>query len=134
MKKALIILSVFTAINANSTDLPKVCLGQYETKVPAFEFVQNDMLIKASSYNVKLVLFKDYLKYFCGSMEFTGFYEEIDDSSDEVNLSVSITNNISVDFDFELLLNKKTKSIQISGLKGVPVTKLPKSQIKLTSQ
>jgi len=132
MKKALLTLVLFVSIAANSTDLPKVCLGQYEAKVPAFEFVDNNNTIKASAYDVKLVLFEDHIKYYCGEIELTGFYESVEDSSGEVNMAVTVTNSISIDFDFNLLLDKKTKSLKIIGLNGVPEAQLPKRQIKLT--
>ncbi|MFT4599911.1 MAG: hypothetical protein ACI857_000078 [Arenicella sp.] len=134
MKKALFLIAILAANVANSTDLPKICLGQYETEVPAFEFVKNDQLIKASAYDVKLVLFKDHLSYFCGSIEFTGFYDMIENSADEVNMNISVTNSISVDFDFELLLDKKSKTMKMFGLKGVPEMSIPKRQIKLTKK
>ncbi|OIQ37677.1 MAG: hypothetical protein BM555_00355 [Crocinitomix sp. MedPE-SWsnd] len=134
MNKALLIFALFASIVANSTVVPKVCLGQYEAKIPAFEFVDNDKTIKASAYDVKLVLFYDHIKYYCGEIELLGFYESVEDSSGEVNMAVTVTNSISIGFDFNLLLDKKTKSLKITGLNGVPEAQLSKRQIKLTKK
>ncbi len=131
MKKAVLLFTVLASLVAKSADLPKVCLGSFESHIPEFEFVQDDKVIQAAAYDIKLHLFEDHLIYFCGKIAFTGFYESIDNSGGMVDMNISIKIGVSILFDFNLLMDKKTREMQISGLKGLPSTSLSRSSIKL---
>ena len=131
MKKAVLIFTILNSLLAKSADLPKVCLGSFETHVPEFEFVHDDKVIQAAAYDIKLHLFEDHLTYDCGKIHFKGFYESIDNYGGKVAMNISIKNGVSILFDFNLLMDKKTREMQITGLKGLPDTSLSRSSIKI---
>lgn len=131
MYKAALLFLFILAFNVKSNDLPKVCYGQYEAVMPAFEFMNNDKMYKASSYKVSIKLSPDVVYYKCGRLNFVGTYSNVGQLKDEVSMIVNISNSISVDFNFNVTVNKKTNNLKISGLKGLPETQMVKREIVL---
>ena len=131
MYKGLLFFLSFIAVSAHSNDLPKYCYGQYDAVMPAFEFEDNDRVHQASAYNLSIKLTPGIVFYQCGLLGFTGTYSNVDQVKDEVSMLVSITNSISIDFDFNISVNKKTRALKISGLNGLPETRLAKREISI---
>ena len=131
MRKATLLFIFFIAINVKSNDLPKVCYGQYDAMMPAFEFEDNNKIHKASAYKVSIRLTPGVVYYTCGSLSFTGTYSNVDQEKEEISMLVSISNSISINFDFNVMVNKKTRNLKISGLTGLPDTEMVKRQIVL---
>lgn len=131
MYKSLLFVVSFLAVNVYSNDLPKFCFGQYDAVVPSFQFEDNNKVLTASAYKLSIKLTPGVVHYQCGSLGFTGTYSEVDQVKDEVSMLVSISNSISIDFDFNITVNKKTQALKVFGLKGVPATQLAKREITI---
>lgn len=129
MKKALFLTFLFTTTLSFSFAIPKKLIGRYETHIPDFEFQDNGRTVQAAGYNIAISLKEDYLWYYCGNLEFYGTFTKASESGDLVDISVNVSNDLSVQFDLELSLNKKTKSIAVKGLKGIPEVNLYKREI-----
>ena len=131
MKKALLIFTLMLSISASALNIPKKIIGQYDAEVPAFEFEDNGHTVHASAYTLSLILREDYLVYKTEHLEFNGVYKAVKDNGPLVDIDVAISNSISIDFDLDLQVNKKTGSIAIKGLKGVPEVTAIKREISV---
>ncbi|MEX1002293.1 MAG: hypothetical protein WDZ35_09290 [Crocinitomicaceae bacterium] len=134
MFKILLAPLLFITFHSFSLELPKQLLGHYESEVPAFEFEYQNKKMKASTHHVSLYLKENSLRYSCGKLDFYGSYTEIIEGENILELAVNITNDHSVDFDFGLKIDKKTRTLIITGLKGVPEMQLNKREIVLTKR
>lgn len=136
MTKAFVFAALFISISFSgfSLNIPKKILGQYDAEVPAFEFEDNGRTLKASGYTISLVLKEEFMWYQTGTLKFLGEYKEVVEDGELVDIDVEITNEISIKFDIELVVNKKTGSVAINGLKGVPPVTAKKSEIVITKK
>lgn len=131
MFKAGLFFLSFLALSANSNDLPKYCYGQYEALMPAFQFEHNDKVHAASAYSLGIKLTPEQVFYKCGKLSFTGVYSNVNQEKNDISMMISISNNASIEFDFNISLNKKSKTLRIFGLKGMPDAELAKREIIL---
>lgn len=115
-----------------SFEIPKKLLGRYETHIPDFEFQDNGRTVQASGYNIAIALREDYLWYYCGSLQFFGVFTQTSEDDENLDISVNVSNDLSIAFNFDLSLNKKTRSIAITGLTGIPEVTLKKHEISVT--
>lgn len=131
MKKLFLAFMLLTTLAHASIEIPKKILGEYQAVVPAFEFEdENHEKVQASSYVINIHLKSNHLLYKMGDLEMKGLYSELNEDGKFIDLAVNITNNVSIDFDLDLNINKKTGEIRMYGLKGVPEAKLEKKEIK----
>jgi hypothetical protein len=134
MKKGLIFIALFVAFTANSIEIPKKILGQYEADVPAFTFKFNDKDYKASAYHLSIILKNDILWYKCGSLLFSGSFQSVEEDGENVNVSADFSNNQSISFNLDMSINKKTRSLVIAGQNGLPSTSLVKREIVMVKK
>lgn len=133
MKKAFLTVTIITFISfiGFSLNIPKKLMGQYDAEVPSFEFEDKGRTVKASAYTISLILKEDFMWYKTGSLKFLGVYQDAVENGDLLDIDVEITNEVSITFDIALSVNKKTGSIAISGLTGVPTLTAQKREIVL---
>ena len=131
MLRASILILFLASFFVSAETVPKKIQGQYQAEVPGFEFEDNNRTIKTAPYQVTLTLKEDYLWYLCGSIKFYGTYTSVVEKDNIINVKVNISNDMSINFDMDLSVDKKSRSLIISGLKGVPITELPKRDIIL---
>lgn len=131
MKKGLIIIVLFVAFRANSIDIPKKILGQYDADIPAFTFKFNDKEFKASAYHLSIIVKSDILWYKCGNLLFSGSFQSIMEDSENVNVKANFSNEQSISFKLNFIINKKTRSLAIASHNGIPATNLIKREIVL---
>jgi hypothetical protein len=129
MKKALLLLALVVVANAFSLTVPKKIMGQYDAEIPAFDFEDNGQVRHASAYSVSILLRENYMWYRCGSMKFRGDYTEIVENGPLLDIQVGISNESSIAFDLEIIIDRRTNSLVLKGLKGLDVVKLDKKQI-----
>lgn len=134
MKKILLFTFVFSFFTAFSVSIPKKLIGQYQTLVPAFEFEDNGHTVQASSYTLNLILREDYMWYRTEMLEFYGEYTELVEEGDIIDVSIALSNDLSIDFDIDISYNKKTGAIAVKGLKGVPELEMIKKEIKVVQK
>ena len=106
-------------------------MGQYQAEVPAFEFEDNGHTVQASGYTLSIVLREDYMWYRTEMLEFYGEYTELKEEKDIIDVSIALSNDLSIDFDLDISYNKRTGALAIRGLKGVPEIQMSKQEIKV---
>ena len=131
MKILLFLTFLLSTTLSFSFVIPEKLLGRYETQVPDFEFENNGQTIKAAAYNVAVTLREDYLWYHCGDLKFYGVFTDAIENDEQIDIHARVSNDLSIEFDFELSINKKTKSLALRGLKGIPELTLHKHEIVL---
>ena len=87
--------------------------------------------MQASGYNVQIYLKDNSLIYQCGNLKFKGVYTDLIESKNMLVIDVNITNQKSIDFKFRLNVDKKSETILMTGLSGVPETNMQKSDLVL---
>lgn len=134
MKKGLIAVILFVAFTANSIDIPKKILGQYDAEVPAFTFMFNNKSFKASGYHLSIIVKDDILWYQCGGLLFSGSFQSVEEEGDDVNVNADFSNEQSISFNLNMKINKKTKSLIIAGHNGIPTANLIKREIVMVKK
>lgn len=130
MKRLSLLMLIFIATSASAFTLPKKILGQYDAEIPPFQFEEDGEIIQASGYTVSILLRETYMWYRAGNMKFRGSYESVVEDGALVDIKVNVSNKSSVAFPLEMIVNKKTKSLILKGLKGVNQVKLDKKEDK----
>lgn len=129
MKTTTLAALIICSIQASAISIPKRLIGEYEASVPAFTFDDNGHTVQAAASTMSIILREDYLWYKTGMFQFYGEYQEVVEEGDFINVAVLLSNDLSVDFDMGLIINKKTGQIAVKGLTGVPEVSLEKRQI-----
>ena len=132
MKRIILLVCILWVTNAFSHSIPKKFIGQYDAEVPAFEFEDNGHTVYASAYTLSIILREDYLWYETEMFKFFGEFKNFEENKDHCNIAVDVSNDLSMNFDFDLHINKKSGDVAISGLTGVPVLELQKRAILVT--
>lgn len=128
MKRLVFLLAIVFATSASAFTLPKKILGQYDADIPPFQFEEDGEIVQASGYSVSILLRDTYMWYRAGNMKFRGTYSSVVEEGQLVDIKVEVSNKSSVAFPLELIVNKKTKSLILKGLKGIDQVQLEKKE------
>lgn len=126
MQKALIAFSFFLSVCAQAGDLPKQCFGQYAGEMQSYNVVKNEVELSVDKHDVKIIINENELIYSTGKMVVTGAYSFIKQADGEYLLVAEVSNGRSINFDLEMVLNKKDDTIYLSGKNGEPSVNLEK--------
>jgi hypothetical protein len=130
MLKTFLFTLSFIALNGFAIEIPKKLLGEYYAEVSSYDFEHNDRDLKASSHIIRIILKEDAVWYQSGKLTLEGDYKEVKTEGQNVLFDINVSNSKSINFDFNLNVNKKTGEAFLSGLKGVPDTKMRKRPSK----
>ena len=133
MKKALLFTVLFLSMSwaTHALKIPKKIIGQYQAEVPDFDFEDNGRTVHASGYTLSLILKEEFMLYKSGILELQGSYKSLSENGGLIDLAVEISDNVAIEFDLGLTIDKKTGSIAVSGLKGLPEITLHKKEIQV---
>lgn len=126
MKKFILITFVLSLSTAFSISIPEKIIGQYQAEIPSFEFEDNGRTVHAAGYTLNLLLREDYMWYKTDMLEFYGEYTDLKEKGDIFDVSIAVSNDLSIDFDLDISYNKKTGSLAVKGMKGLPEVELTK--------
>jgi hypothetical protein len=130
MLKAALLSIALTSISVFAFDIPKKLFGEYVAEIESFKFEHDDSNLKASSHIIRIILKPDMVWYQSGKMTLKGNYQEVKSEGQNVLFDIHVSNEKSINLDFNLDINKKTGYTILSGLKGVPETRMFKKPNK----
>ena len=130
MKKTAFFLLAIISLNGLAFDIPEKFLGEYSAEIESYKFKDNENYYKASAHMIKVVLKEDMVWYQSGKMIIEGSYRNVHKVGADYLFDINISNSKSIDFNFNIDINKKTGVILLSGLKGIPDTRMSKKMDK----
>ncbi|MBD3639039.1 MAG: hypothetical protein HUJ25_16915 [Crocinitomicaceae bacterium] len=127
--KALLLNGLLILVFAvQEVSIPKKIAGQYFAEAESFQFEDNEHTVEASSYDVTVILRDEYMWYTVGNMKLFGSYNSVEDKGGLVTIKATVSNDISIEFDVEMIVDKKKDTLIIKGTNGTPDTKLEKQE------
>ncbi|MCB9223675.1 MAG: hypothetical protein R2780_04130 [Crocinitomicaceae bacterium] len=132
MKKALVVFGLLLSLKGLTFDFPEKFLGEYNAEIESYKFEYSDNYHRASSHSIRIILQEDMVWYQSGKVTLEGSYKNVKKAGDNYTFDINVNNNRSIDFDFNIDINKKTGIIILSGLNGVPSTRMIKKLDKPT--
>ncbi|UKN00541.1 hypothetical protein K6119_12440 [Paracrocinitomix mangrovi] len=130
MKKAVLLLAFSIATISLANSLPKKAVGEYYAEVQDYEFKkENNKKMRASGFDIALILRESSVTYHCGKLHFEGTYQSIVANGNEIDVKLKMGTSVEVAFDMNVMIDTKEGSILISGMESVPSTELWRSDV-----
>jgi hypothetical protein len=119
-KNLLLIAFLGFSITNYSGGLPKSAFGDYTGEMEAYSIMKNDIEMEIEKHTVNLSINDEEISYESGTIKMKGTYEAIKKEKNEYLIKASFSNGKSVILDMEFKLNKKNKTILVTGKNGQP--------------
>lgn len=130
MIKTIFLSFAFVALNCLAFEIPEKFLGEYQAEIDAYKFQHDDDYHRAAAHNIRVILKESEVWYQSGKLTLQGSYKNVVKEGADYFFDINVSNSKSVNFDFNLTINKKTGLVMLKGLKGVPDTRMTKKTDK----
>lgn len=117
---ALLTFLTFGSLLSIAGGLPKTAFGDYAGEMEAHTVVKNDLELDIEKHTVNLKITEEDITYESGDIRMSGTYETIKGEKNEYLIKASFSNGKSVFLEMEFKLNKKNKTILVTGKNGQP--------------
>ena len=120
--KTFVLLTFLIGFSVSSIagGLPKTAFGDYAGEMEAHTVVKNDIELTIEKHTVNLTITPDDIIYESGDIKMTGTYETIKGEKNEFLIKANFSNGKSVFLEMEFKLNKKNKTVLVTGKNGQP--------------
>ena len=120
MKNILIIFLFLLPVFISAQTLPKDCYGFYAGEMTAYTVVKNDVEMNIEKHDVEVHVADKYVSYTSGTLTLKGTYTFLKQTGSQYLIKAVLTNGKSVNYELDLLWDKKQKSLFLAGKNGEP--------------
>ena len=111
MKNCLFLILFLLPVFISAQTLPKDCYGFYAGEMAAYTVMKNDVEMNIEKHDVEVHVADKYVSYTSGTLTLKGTYTFLKQSGSQYLIKAVLTNGKSVNYELDLLWDKKQKSL-----------------------
>lgn len=120
MYKSFFLILFLLPLFVSSQTLPKDCYGFYAGEMVAYTVMKNDVEMNIEKHDVEVHVTDQFVSYTSGNLMLKGTYTFLKQTGSQYLIKAVLTNGKSVNYELDLLWDKKQKSLFLAGKNGEP--------------
>ena len=117
-KPTALLLCLLTTLISFAEELPKTCFGKYGGEMPAYSVEFEGATLDIDKHDVFITIAEDDIVYTGGNLKLSGTYTVFRQSKNEYVIKTTLSNGKSLEYEMDLVWNKKEDKIYITPKNG----------------